>query len=261
MRAIITGSGADQPPAPYRPAVVQTPYGDAFLHLAGGTDPVLVSRHGPEHRVPPHLVNYRANIWALRSLGVDCVLATFTVGSIAEDIAPGDLVVVDQLLDMTSGRAHTFVDGAAKVEHVDATDPMCRGLIARLLATAWGAGLRPRRSATYVCTNGPRLETAAEIRAYSRLGADVVGMTAFPEAALAREAGIHYAGMAVSVNWAAGIRGAVVIDLEAQALARARLLPLFVETLRLDGPLDCRCPAGLRALGTAVRARMPEEVR
>lgn len=232
----------DRPFPGYRREQVETPYGIAVVHRAADAEPIFLSRHGVDHDIPPHRINYRANLQALRQLHVTQVLATFTVGSIAENIAPGDLVLVDQLLDFTSGRAATFFEGGESgVEHADFTEPFCGGLGRQLLEVAADSHIAMRRTGTYVCTNGPRLETAAEIRMYATLRGDVVGMTAHPEAALAREVGIHYAGVAVSVNWAAGVRGPVRIDRDAQLSARTRLLPLLIRTLRTAVPADCRC--------------------
>ena len=240
--AIIAGSGVERPLPGYRRRLVDTPYGSAVAYVAGDDDPIFLSRHGVEHDLPPHRINYRANMSALRQLGVTRVLATFTVGSIVEDIPPGGLVLVDQLLDFTSGRLATFFEGGdAGLEHLDFTEPFCGSLRAQLLQAAVDARLEVRPGGTYVCTNGPRLETASEIRMYGLLGGHVVGMTAMPEAALAREARLHYAGLAVSVNWAAGLRGPVLIDREALAAVRGKLFPLFLATLRTASPEGCAC--------------------
>lgn len=240
--AIIAGSGVERPLPGYRRQLVDTPYGDAVAYIGDDGDPIFLSRHGVNHDLPPHCINYRANVSALRQLGVTRVLATFTVGSIVEDIPPGGLVLVDQLLDFTSGRLATFYEGRdASFDHVDFTEPFCGGLRTQLLEAAVDARLEVRSHGTYVCTNGPRLETASEIRMYELLGGHVVGMTAMPEAALAREARLHYAGMAVSVNWAAGLRGVVQIERAALALARDRLLPLFDRALRGALPGGCVC--------------------
>lgn len=240
--AVIAGSGVERPLPGYRRQHVETPYGIAVVYRASDAEPIFLSRHGVEHDIPPHRINYRANLHALRQLGITHALATYTVGSIVEDIAPGDLVLVDQLLDFTSGRAATFFDGGESgVEHVDLTEPFCRSLGQQLVAAAADSHVALRKTGTYVCTNGPRLETAAEIQMYAMLRGEVVGMTALPEASLAREVGIHYAGVAVSVNWAAGVRGPVLIDRDAQATARSRLLPLLIKALRIALPATCLC--------------------
>lgn len=240
--AVIAGSGVERPLPGSSREIVETPYGSAVVFRADESGPIFLSRHGVQHDIPPHRINYRANMAALRLLGVTRVLSTFTVGSIALDIAPGDIVLVDQLIDQTSGRESTFFDGGETgVEHVDFSEPFCRGLGAAVLLRAAERGARVRAGGTYVCTNGPRLESAAEIRMYAALGAHVVGMTAAPEAALAREAGLHYAGLAVSVNWAAGVHGPIVIDRQAQASARSTLLPLLLDALAASTPPACGC--------------------
>ncbi|MBV1777148.1 S-methyl-5'-thioinosine phosphorylase [Burkholderiaceae bacterium DAT-1] len=189
--------------------VVRTPYGEPSGALTFGEvndhHVVFLARHGYGHTIPPHQINYRANIWALADLGVKRVVSICTVGGIREDLAPGTLVVPDQLIDYTWGRAHTFFDGGEKpVTHIDFTEPYCPKLRARILKAARGAHQRVMDGAVYAATQGPRLETAAEINRLGRDGADIVGMTAMPEAGLAREAGLSYAAIAVVANWAAG---------------------------------------------------------
>jgi 5'-methylthioadenosine phosphorylase len=243
--AIIGGTGIDLAEPGYRQEWADTPYGPALLQLGGEGDPIFLPRHGPRRDIPPHLINYRANVAALAARGVDRVIATLAVGSISEDLPPGAMVVVDQLLDFTSGRQHTFFEGGpAGRRHVDVTDPFCPGLRARLIEAARRFDIQARESGTYACANGPRLETAAEIRMYGLLGAHVVGMTAAPEAFLARERGLHYAGLAVSINWAAGVRGRVRIEGDAVGVMRDRLLPLLRAALELPAPTDCGCAAG-----------------
>ncbi len=240
--AVIAGSGGERALPGYRQETVDTPYGQALVFRATEEDPIFLSRHGPEHDLPPHRINYRANISALRLLGVDRVLATFTVGSLVEEVAPGDVVLPDQVLDFSSGRAATFFEGGeAGVEHAEFTEPFCSSLRAALVRAAGAGGLAVRPAATYVCTNGPRLETAAEVRMYAMLGGDVVGMTAMPEVVLAREAGLHYAGIAVSVNWAAGLRGSVVLDRVAIDSVRSTLVPLMLAALREVPAGECSC--------------------
>lgn len=234
---IIGGTGVEMPGEGFVESTVATPFGDArvFTGDAGGAyaDVVFLSRHGANHDIPPHKVNYRANIFALHALGVRDVLASFAVGSIAESIPPGGAVAIDQIIDFTHGREQTFFDGGERgLFHVPFTEPFSRALRGQLIDLAPGFGLELIPAGTYVCFNGPRFETAAEIRMFGALGADVVGMTAMPEAVLAREIGLRYAGVAVSVNWAAGVRGALVLDMAALDGIRGRLFPLFLETLR-----------------------------
>lgn len=196
------------------PHRVDTPYGapsDAILsgRLEGraGTGRVLfLARHGAGHTLPPHRVNYRANLWALRQLGARRIVAINAVGGITETMAPRRLALPDDLIDYTWGRAHTFHDGDgdSPVEHVDLGQPYDPGLRQALLAAGTATGVALIDGGVYGATQGPRLETPAEIRRLARDGCDVVGMTGMPEAALARELGLAYASLAVVANWAAG---------------------------------------------------------
>lgn len=187
---------------------VRTRWGEAHLTRARleGRPLVLVDRHrSPEAgstRLPPHRINYRANIAALKRVGVTGILASTAVGSLRPDWPPGTLVMPDQLLDHTVSRPRTFFDESPV--HVDFTEPYCAHLRGHLRSTAREQGISVREGGTYLCTEGPRLESAAEIRMYREWGADLVGMTAAPEAALAREAEISYAGVSVVANPAAG---------------------------------------------------------
>ncbi|GAA4405583.1 S-methyl-5'-thioinosine phosphorylase [Quisquiliibacterium transsilvanicum] len=192
-----------------RRQVVRTPWGDPSCPLTHGTldgvDLVFLARHGYGHTLAPHEINYRANIWALKQTGVDGVVSVATVGGIRDDFGPGTLVLPDQIIDYTTGRCCTFFEGPGQpVVHVDFTwpyDDQVRGLLARA-AQDLGETMVP--SGVYGCTQGPRLETAAEIRMMERDGCDLVGMTGMPEAVLARELGLPYAALAVVANHAAG---------------------------------------------------------
>ncbi len=210
MLAIIGGSGLTRLStlAVAHREVVRTPYGDPsstllFGQVAGG-DAVFLARHGHGHTIPPHRVNYRANIWALKEKGARSIVAVASVGGIC-DCSPGDLVLPHQLVDYTSGREMTYFDGGeGKVGHVDFTHPYSPELRVKCLSAAAAAGLSLRDGGVYGAVNGPRLETAAEIDRLARDGATLVGMTGMPEAALAREAGLPYAAICVVVNHAAG---------------------------------------------------------
>jgi 5'-methylthioadenosine phosphorylase len=238
MLAIVTGSGFTEPPALDAPAAVvgDTPFGPATVRPATWHEsPVtFLARHGATHSVPPHRVNYRANIWALQACGCQAALATAVSGGIAEDLSPGDLVLIDQFMEFTRGRADTFFDD--EVRHTDLTEPYSpslRALVADAAATV-GVPLRPR--GTYVCTNGPRFETPAEIAAYRRLGADLVGMTGYPEVALANEVGLAYASIGVISNPAAGLADGAPISLDdiraIVAGARQGVLAIVEEVVR-----------------------------
>jgi len=166
---------------------------------------VFLARHGSGHSIPPHEVNYRANIWALSKRGAAAIISVASVGGIRADLKPGDLVIPHQIIDYTSGRKSTFHDGSDNTAmHIDFTEPYDRALRQKLIVAAEAAGIAVSPSAVYATTQGPRLETAAEINRYERDGADVVGMTGMPEAVLARELGVPYAAINVVANYAAG---------------------------------------------------------
>ncbi len=185
----------------------------------GGRTCLFLARHGVPHLIPPHRINYRANLWALRELGADAVLGINAVGGIDEDLVPGCLVVPDQLVDYTWGREHTFFDGEnasgelAELEHIDFTDPYSAILRQRLLRCAEQLEIPCAPLGTYGVTQGPRLETAAEVRRLREDGCDLVGMTGLPEAALAAELRLPYASLCIVVNPAAGL-GEYPITLE-----------------------------------------------
>ncbi len=211
MYAIIGGSGLAKLSAlqKQRRRVMRSPYGEpsgalTFGQLAG-REVVFLARHGYGHTIAPHEINYRANVWALKELGVQGVFSVATVGGVRADLGPGTLVVPDQIIDYTHSRKNTFFEGAeARVTHIDFTLPYSARLRAALLEAARAAGEPIVDGATYACTQGPRLETAAEIERIAGDGGDLVGMTGMPEAALAREAGLEYAALGVVVNHAAG---------------------------------------------------------
>ncbi|MFP4639780.1 MAG: S-methyl-5'-thioinosine phosphorylase [Guyparkeria sp.] len=218
--AIIGGTGLSQIEGieDVRHQMVSTPFGEPSGPLTigrlQGCDVVFLPRHGYNHRIPPHQVNYRANIWALREMGVSRILAVAAVGGIHPDMGPGALVVPDQLIDYTWGRPSTFYEGDLdSVTHVDFTYPYDQTLRQAFLAAGQALGLELIDGGTYGATQGPRLETAAEIRRLQRDGCDVVGMTGMPEAVLAREAEIDYASLNVVANWAAGIHDGEVVSL------------------------------------------------
>jgi 5'-methylthioadenosine phosphorylase len=189
--------------------VVRTPFGDPSGALTFGKlnrrEVVFLARHGYGHTIAPHEVNYRANIWALHSEGAGPIVSVASVGGIRADLLPGVLAIPHQVLDYTWGRKHTFFEGPDQpVTHVDFTHPYCDELRARLLKAAAAAGQAIVNHGVYAATQGPRLESAAEIDRLERDGADMVGMTGMPEAVLAREIGLRYAAVAVVVNHAAG---------------------------------------------------------
>ena len=212
MLAVIGGSGLTELAnlEVTRREVVRTPYGEPSGTLLfgriGPQDVVFLARHGHGHTIPPHRVNYRANLWALvKAAGAEGIISVASVGGIREDLGPGALVVPHQIIDTTWGRPQTFFDGGdAPVVHIDFTEPYDPGLRERLLCAADAVGMKISGSAVYAATQGPRLETAAEIERLARDGADIVGMTGMPEASLARELEVPYAAICAVANWAAG---------------------------------------------------------
>lgn len=211
MLAIIGGSGLTQLSnldVTHRLAV-RTPYGEpsgalTFGRIAG-EDVVFLARHGYGHTIPPHEVNYRANIWALKEQKVDAVISVASVGGIRADMKPGAIAVPHQIIDYTWGRKNTYFEGGEKpVTHIDFTVPYSAQLRRRIFAAARACGETVIEDAVYAASQGPRLETAAEVDRLERDGADVVGMTGMPEAALARELELDYAAIAVIANSAAG---------------------------------------------------------
>jgi len=191
---------------------VETPWGRPSAPLVHGRvgrqSFVFLARHGHDHRFAPHEIDYRANLWALRESGVEAVLAVAAVGGIVEPPEPGGLAVPDQLIDYTHGRAGTFFEGEeVRVEHIDFTRPYSPRMRERILAAGESAGIPLVDGGCYAATQGPRLETAAEILRLERDGCTLVGMTGMPEAALARELDLPYACCAVVVNRAAGKGG------------------------------------------------------
>lgn len=248
--AIIGGTGV------YDPAIlsdvhgreVTTPYGAVAMKVGTykGKEVAFLPRHGFQHSVPPHLINYRANIWALKSLGVERVIATTAVGSLNQAMAPGHFVFIDQFLDFTKSRAMTFFAGGERgVVHVDYTEPYCPDIRAVMAGAAAELGLPHHNGGTYVCTEGPRFETPAEIRAFGILGGDLVGMTNVPEVVLAREANLCYATVSMVTNYAAGISRAPLTHAEVLEVMHAngeRLKALAMRSLeRMPEGRGCRC--------------------
>jgi 5'-methylthioadenosine phosphorylase len=230
MLAIIGGSGFAKIPGfeLERREVARTPYGEPSSALAfgklGGRPIVLLARHGYGHTIPPHQINYRANIWALHASGVTRILALATVGGIRADLAPGSLMIPDQIIDYTHDRPATFFTLADRgVNHIDFTFPYSAELRAACIDAAKRAGEPIVDGGVYAATQGPRLETAAEVNRLERDGADVIGMTGMPEAVLAREMGLAYATLAIVVNHAAGrgTHGAGIAMDEIAAVMRA----------------------------------------
>ena len=229
--AVIGGTGMNQwPGLDIRSRQdIQTPYGLASAPLLSGFingNPVcFLARHGEGHRLPPHKINYRANLWALKHAGVQQVIAIAAVGGIAEWFAPGEIALPRDLVDYTWGREHTYSDGTpdATVNHVEFTYPYTPSLRESLFTAAAAAEVVVSGAGIMGVTQGPRLETPAEIAGMKNDGCDMVGMTGMPEAALAAELGLEYACIAVSVNWGAGIGSGGIHDEIAASIERGML--------------------------------------
>ncbi|HET8882861.1 MAG TPA: S-methyl-5'-thioinosine phosphorylase [Solimonas sp.] len=213
--AVIGGTGMNQWPGLdiERRIAVDTPYGAPSAPLLEGTvygtRAIFLARHGDGHKIPPHCINYRANLWALHHAGVKSVIAIAAVGAMAPWFMPGEIAVPSDLIDYSYGRAHTYSDGtpSSTLHHVEFTEPYAAALRRALIDAAGRAATPLAGEGVLAVTQGPRLESVAEIRRLVRDGCDMVGMTGMPEAALARELGLDYACLAVSVNWAAGVQG------------------------------------------------------
>lgn len=257
--AIIGGSGVDVTAllGGVQTRNVDTPFGGVEVEAGSyqGQEVGFLRRHGPGHSVPPHRINYRANVWALREIGVERVLTTAAVGSLREEMAPGHFVIVDQFLDFTKQRSSTFHEGGPEgVVHVDVTEPFCPQLRELLVSHGTSLDLAVHDGGVYVCAEGPRYETGAEIRAFAMLGGDVVGMTVVPEVVLARELGLCYANVASVTNVAAGLSDQPLSHedvLRAQAGLAEGLERLLAAVLG-DIPEErtCPCPAKPEALVT-----------
>ncbi|WP_456382147.1 S-methyl-5'-thioadenosine phosphorylase [Persephonella sp.] len=248
---------------------IMTPYGEPsdnyIIASYNGREVVFLPRHGRGHKYPPHLINYRANLWGFRKLGVDRILSVSAVGGINPLLKPGDFVISDQFLDFTKVRPVTFYEGIYtikdetdttndlvneylsndRVVHIDVTQPFCPHMRSILSGIMEEKGFRHHTQGTYAATEGPRLETSAEIKALSLLGADVVGMTLVPEIVLARELSMHFASVNVVTNLAAGISGDRLTSDEVIQMMHQRteeikqVILSFIENL--PQKLECKC--------------------
>lgn len=198
--------------------IIQTPFGEPSGPLVRGNlaghNVYFLPRHGAAHTIPPHQINYRANIWALKDAGIEQVIAVNAVGGIREDMQPGTLIIPDQVIDYTVSRTNTFFEeGLKQVVHIDFTEPFCEGLRKQIINAADNSSISVIKEGTYAATQGPRLETAAEVNRLEKDGCHLVGMTCMPEAALAREQDLCYASISVVANLAAG-RGTEDLTME-----------------------------------------------
>ena len=234
---------------------VKTAFGNVDVKVGSynGKDVVFICRHGFNHSVPPHLINYRANIAALKLLGVKRVITTSAVGTLNESMPPGSLILLDQFMDFTSGREATFFNGGDEgVIHLDYTNPYCESLKGYIMRAADDIGMDVVNGGCYVCTQGPRFETAAEIRMMKMMGAGVVGMTNVPEVVLAREAEMCYASIAMATNWAAGMSDQPltheeVVDFMSDNVSKFKKLILRTVDL-IDENSECGCNSILSSM-------------
>lgn len=206
---IIGGSGLSESKVSENSIYLETPYGKPSaayeIEYFADKEIIFLRRHGEHHSIPPHRVNYKANIFGFKELSVERIIGVFAVGSLDEKISPGMIVIPDQLIDFTQGaRENTFYNGP-KVVHIDFTTPFCNELRNLIIKASKILGIETLNEGTYVCVNGPRLETAAEIRFFKNIGGHIIGMTLMPEASLARELALCYTAICVVVNFAAGI--------------------------------------------------------
>jgi 5'-methylthioadenosine phosphorylase len=234
-------------------AKLTSPYGEPSdvyrIGRLSGKEVAFLPRHGSMHHIQPHKINYRANIWGFRELGVKKIISVGASGGISKSMKPGLITFPDQIIDMTSGRPSTFYD-EDEVIHVDFTEPFCRDLRNYLSVAAERSKVGVAESGLYVCVNGPRLETAAEIKTFSLWGADMVGMTAMPEASLARELEICVAGISVITNYAAGITdkrltATEVVETMQAASEKIKLLLKTLLSTDFSDPV-CSCREALR---------------
>jgi 5'-methylthioadenosine phosphorylase len=248
---------------------VATPFGppsDAVVcGRLGGTRMLFLARHGRGHRLTPSEVNYRANVFALKKLGVGRVIAVSAVGSMREDVHPGDIVVVDQFIDRTKGRQSTFFGGGI-VGHVSLADPVCADLADRILGAALSLGLTAHRGGTYMCMEGPAFSTRAESRMHRAMGVTVIGMTNMPEAKLAREAELCYATIALATDYDCwhetedDVTVEAVVRIVRQNAANARaVIRKVVEGLADERP--CACARALDGAIITDRRAIPDDVR
>ncbi len=217
-----------------------------------GKQVAFIPRHGSKHSIPPHLINFRANIKALSQVGVHSIIASSAVGSLNPGLPPGSYVLPDQFLDFTRSRVSTFYDGEQGVIHCDMTVPYCAELREALVASAAGQGLAIKNGSTYVCTEGPRFETAAEIKMFGLLGGDLVGMTSVPEVVLSRELGLCYATLGIVTNFAAGISSTELNHAEVLAIMKSSLQNarnIIMGCLEhINSDKKCHCAAVLNEL-------------
>ncbi|MEM3403808.1 MAG: S-methyl-5'-thioinosine phosphorylase [Nitrososphaeria archaeon] len=235
--AIITGTGMLKLFELEERKDIETPYGSSSLYSVKDLEHICyLPRHGANYTLPPHKINYRANIYALNKVGVKYVIATNAVGSLRKTYSPGSFVLPDQTLDFTKSRVCTFFEGEdGKVVFTDVSEPYSRKVRSAIIDAGKRLQIKIYDKGTYVCTEGPRYETSAEIRAFKKLGADLVGMTGVPEVFLAKELGIEYATIAIVTNYAAGITKQISHSLVMDVMIKSqeKVKPLILESIRV----------------------------
>lgn len=232
---------------------MSTPFGEPSdvhtIFAIGNKEVAFLPRHGSSHHIPPHKVNYRANLWGLHELGVERILSIGAVGGIKRVFKPGTIVIPDQVIDMTCGRMSSFYDGP-DVIHIDFTEPYCPAMRKVLLQAGTRMGIPLINGGTYVCTNGPRLETSAEIKVFKMMGGDLVGMTGMPEAALAKELELCFTSINVVTNPAAGMGRSrlttteVVHTMQQTGKDLKRLIKIFLSLIPEER--NCICKESLK---------------
>ncbi|MBT5073073.1 MAG: MTAP family purine nucleoside phosphorylase [Kordiimonadaceae bacterium] len=224
---------------------VSNEYGDAVIYEGQGdySDVIFMTRHGADHSTPPHKVNYRANMKALKDHGVKRIMATYAVGSITTKYQVLDIAVLRDFLDFTSGREFSFFDSIERgIGHVEMSVPYCPVMSAKILELAGSHNLKAHDGATYVATNGPRFESPAEIKFYQKMGGDVVGMTGCPEVYLAGELGMVMAAVALPINLAAGLEEKITIHEGNIDQVRENMVRLMLGVLKNTSDADCHPP-------------------
>ena len=257
--AIIGGTGIYSPETlqGFEEKVIDTPYGQALCNIGelAGNQVVFITRHGVGHKTAPHKVNYRANIWALKSLGTEEIFATTAVGSLNPEMKAGHFVVCSNVLDFTKSRINTFYDTPERgVVHVDFSYPYCPCVRERVIRCLEKMNITFHKEGVYVATEGPRFESAAEIKAYAMLGGDLVGMTNMPECILAREAEMCYSTCSIVTNMAAGISPTPLSHMEvveAMGKSIANMNKLIAAFINDNEPVEatCGCHTALKEFG------------
>lgn len=244
--AIMGGTGIyNLPGIEVEEKIVSNDYGEACVYMGKGehSDVVFLTRHGVKHTTPPHKVNYRANIKALKDLGVTRIMATYAVGAITTGYPVMELAVLRDFLDFTSGRDFSFFDEIERgIGHVEMSKPFCPVMSAKTIELGAKHDIGVHDGATYVATNGPRFESPAEIKMYQMLGGDVVGMTACPEIYLAGELGMSFAAVALPINLAAGLEENITIHEDNVDIVREKMILLMLDVLKNTNDDECQVP-------------------